>query len=83
MGREEGCCRYSGYGGDVLGAERGEGGACREGPGGWLCVRGRKIGALGLKLGRERGGKWLRYVSNEKNESKYWDTHTFRLSNGF
>lgn len=27
-----------------------------DGPGGWLCVRGRKTGALGLKLGRERNG---------------------------
>ncbi len=57
MGLELICCRNSGCGGDVLGAERGEGGICLDGSGGWLCVRGRKIGAFGLKDGRGgRGG---------------------------
>jgi len=43
IGCELGCWgRYSGYEGEVLKSERGDGGVRLDGPGGWLGVRGRK-----------------------------------------
>jgi hypothetical protein len=66
MGRE--VCSWEQYKrdeGEVLGSERVGEGACLDGAGDWLCVRGRNTGALGLKLGRGCNGTILLYVSNE------------------
>lgn len=57
--------------------DRGDGGICLVWPGGWLCGLGRKIGALGLKLGRGGRGGTLRCVSDKFRWGVLLGIHTF------